>query len=144
MQQEITPNASLRPGADTTTPSDLHLINMTATTLAEVALRLQTVKYTKMVGLAVLVFDYCIMLGDEIYLTWGRKWGIVRILFVVARYMPFAYVSMDLLYSFGHNSPRHCLFIYQVSSCEYSLHGCVSTRSAPCIFHSETDSKGLK
>jgi hypothetical protein len=44
MQQEITPNASLRPGADTTTPSDLHLINMTATTPAEVALRLQTVK----------------------------------------------------------------------------------------------------
>jgi hypothetical protein len=44
MQQETTPSASLRPGTETTTPSDLHLINMTATTLAEVALRLQTVK----------------------------------------------------------------------------------------------------
>ncbi|KAG1752970.1 hypothetical protein EDB19DRAFT_1670869 [Suillus lakei] len=82
----------------------------------EIALRLQTVKYFKMAGLAVLVFDYCIKLEAEIDLTWGRKWGFIRILFVVARYMPFVDVLVDLIYSLGPTSPQPCLSLYQVSS----------------------------
>ncbi|KAG1816071.1 uncharacterized protein BJ212DRAFT_209652 [Suillus subaureus] len=82
----------------------------------EIALRLQTVKYFKMVGLAVLVFDYCIKLEAEINLTWGRKWNSIRIIFAVARYMPFVNVPVDLIYSLGPTSPQLCLSLYQVSS----------------------------
>jgi len=82
----------------------------------EIALRLQTVKYFKMVGLAVLVFDYCIKLEAEISLTWGRKWDFIRILFVVARYTPFVDVPVDLIYSLGPTSSHVCLSLYQVIS----------------------------
>ncbi|KIK47112.1 hypothetical protein CY34DRAFT_799648 [Suillus luteus UH-Slu-Lm8-n1] len=101
----------------------------------EVASRLRVVKYFKstchkiptillpfqhaimtVAGLAVLVFDYCINLETEINLTWGRKWNFIRILFAVARYMPFVDVPVDLIYSLGPTSPRLCLSLYQVSS----------------------------
>lgn len=82
----------------------------------EVASRLQVVKYFKMVGLTVLVFDYCIELETEINLTWGRKWNFIRILFAVARYMPFVDVPVDLIYTLGPTSPQLCLSLYQVSS----------------------------
>ncbi|KAG2146370.1 uncharacterized protein EDB93DRAFT_471762 [Suillus bovinus] len=86
------------------------------TSPTEIALRLQTVKYFKMVGLAILVFDYCINLEAEIDLTWGRKWDFVRILFAAARYTPFIGVPVDLIYSLGPTSPRLCSSLYQVTS----------------------------
>ncbi|KAG2150370.1 hypothetical protein DEU56DRAFT_779625 [Suillus clintonianus] len=86
------------------------------TSPSEIALRLQTVKYFKMAGLAVLFFDYCIELTDEIHLTWGRKWDFIRIIFAVARYMPFIDVPIDLIYSLGPTSPQLCLSLYQASS----------------------------
>ncbi|KAG1813715.1 hypothetical protein EV424DRAFT_51033 [Suillus variegatus] len=82
----------------------------------EIALRLQTVKYFKMIGLAVLVFDYCINLEAEVDLTWGRRWDFVRILFAVARYTPFIGVPVDLIYSLGPTSTRPCSSLYQVTS----------------------------
>ncbi|KAG1777699.1 hypothetical protein EV702DRAFT_218028 [Suillus placidus] len=70
----------------------------------------------KVVGLAVLVFDYCIKLEAEIDLIWGRKWDYIRIIFAVARYMPFVEVPVDLIYTLGPTSPRLCLSLYQVAS----------------------------
>ncbi|KAG1766996.1 hypothetical protein EDD22DRAFT_334350 [Suillus occidentalis] len=92
------------------------LFQLDMTSPLEVASRLQIVKYFKMVGLTVLVFDYCIKLETEINFTWGRKWNFIRILFAVARYMPFVDVSVDLIYSLGPTSSRLCLSLYQVSS----------------------------
>jgi hypothetical protein len=94
----------------------------------EIALRLQVVKYFKMVGLAVLVFDYCIKLEAEIDLTWGRKWDFIRIIFAVARYMPFVDVPVDLIYSLGPTSPQLCLSLYQVSSW-FNILGTVAAES---------------
>lgn len=82
----------------------------------EIALRLQTVKYFKMIGLAILVFDYCIKLEAEINLTWGRRWDFIRIIFAAARYMPFVGVPVDLSYTLGPTSSELCLSLYQVSS----------------------------
>lgn len=94
----------------------------------EVALRLQTVKYLKMVGLAVLVFDYCIKLEAEIDLTWGRRWDFIRILFMVARYTPFVDVPVDLIYSLGPTSSQVCLSLYQVGSW-FNIIGTVAAES---------------
>ncbi|KAG2146375.1 uncharacterized protein EDB93DRAFT_471885 [Suillus bovinus] len=86
------------------------------TSPTEIALRLQVVKYFKMIGLTILVFDYCIKLEAEIDLTWGRKWDLIRVLFVVARYVPFIVVPVDLIYSLGPTSPEICLTLYHVIS----------------------------
>jgi len=94
----------------------------------EIALRLQTVKYLKMVGLAVLVFDYCIKLEAEIDLTWGRRWDFIRILFTVARYTPFVDVPVDLIYSLGPTSSQVCLSLYQVGSW-FNIIGTVAAES---------------
>jgi hypothetical protein len=85
-------------------------------------------QYFKMVGLAVLVFDYCIKLEAEIDLTWGRKWDFIRIIFAVARYMPFVDVPVDLIYSLGPTSPQLCLSLYQVSSW-FNILGTVAAES---------------
>lgn len=69
-----------------------------------------------MIGLAILVFDYCIKLEAEINLTWGRRWDFIRIIFAAARYMPFVGVPVDLSYTLGPTSSELCLSLYQVSS----------------------------
>jgi len=81
-----------------------------------IASRLQTVKYFKVSGMAVLAFDYCINLDMEVTLTWNRSWGFVRILFVLARYLPFLDVPIDLYYSLVPKSMAICLPLYQAAS----------------------------
>ncbi|KAG0695077.1 hypothetical protein DFH29DRAFT_956903 [Suillus ampliporus] len=51
---------------------------------------LQLAKYTNVAASAILIYDYFITLHSEVQWTWGRKWGIIRIVFTVSRYVPFA------------------------------------------------------
>ncbi|KAG2059340.1 hypothetical protein BDR06DRAFT_1003465 [Suillus hirtellus] len=37
-------------------------------------------------AMAAVVFDYCLTLPQEVQLIWGKKWGIVRVLFTLTRY----------------------------------------------------------
>ncbi|KAH7923990.1 hypothetical protein BV22DRAFT_1130177 [Leucogyrophana mollusca] len=81
-----------------------------------IASRLQIVKYFKVSGLAVLAIDYCINLDTEVTLTWNRSWSFVRVLFVLARYLPFLDVPVDLYYSSIPKSTALCLPLYQAAS----------------------------
>ncbi|KAG1719398.1 hypothetical protein EDD22DRAFT_939886 [Suillus occidentalis] len=45
------------------------------------------------------LFDYCITFDSEVRWVWGRKWGIVRIAFVISRYVPIATFVMYLYYT---------------------------------------------
>ncbi|KAG1797424.1 uncharacterized protein HD556DRAFT_1535152 [Suillus plorans] len=49
-------------------------------------------------SIAALLFDYCLTFDSEVRWTWGRKWGIVRIAFVISRYTPIATIVMYLYY----------------------------------------------
>ncbi|KAG1843628.1 hypothetical protein C8R48DRAFT_545045, partial [Suillus tomentosus] len=42
------------------------------------------------------LFDFCITFDSEVRWTWGRKWEIMRIAFVISRYLPIASVAMYL------------------------------------------------
>ncbi|KAG1867640.1 hypothetical protein C8R48DRAFT_772126 [Suillus tomentosus] len=44
------------------------------------------------------LFDYCLTFDSEVRWTWGRKWGIVRIAFVISRYIPIVTIVMYLYY----------------------------------------------
>lgn len=57
---------------------------------------LQLVKYISAAALAILVYDYFVTLHSEVQWAWGRKWGVVRITFIVSRYVPFAGAFMTL------------------------------------------------
>ncbi|KAG1764506.1 hypothetical protein EV702DRAFT_1283286 [Suillus placidus] len=51
---------------------------------------LQLAKYTNVAASAVLIYDYLVTLHSEAQWSWGRKWGIIRIVFTISRYVPFA------------------------------------------------------
>lgn len=56
--------------------------------------KLQTAKYTNLGSLAILVLDYCITFSEEVQWTWSKPWDVIRIIFVISRYLPFAGVGM--------------------------------------------------
>lgn len=60
---------------------------------------LQTVAYVEVASTAALLFDFCITFGSEVRWTWGRKWGFVRIAFVISRYLPVASFAMSVYYA---------------------------------------------
>ncbi|KAN0082568.1 hypothetical protein V8E55_008363 [Tylopilus felleus] len=50
-------------------------------------------RYFNVAGMAILVrkiFDYVITLEDEARWVWGRNWDVIRLVFTVSRYLPFA------------------------------------------------------
>ncbi|KAG1887401.1 uncharacterized protein F5891DRAFT_1079606, partial [Suillus fuscotomentosus] len=59
----------------------------------------QTMAYVEVVSTAVLLFDFCITFDSEVRWTWGRKWEIMRIAFVISRYLPIASVAMYRYYN---------------------------------------------
>lgn len=61
--------------------------------------RRQIIAYVEVVSTAALLFDFCITFDSEVRWTWGRKWGFVRIAFVISRYVPIANVTMYLYYT---------------------------------------------
>ncbi|KAG2095448.1 uncharacterized protein F5147DRAFT_400531 [Suillus discolor] len=56
--------------------------------------KLQTVRYANLGSLAILAFDFCITFSEEVRWTWFRPWDVIRVIFVVSRYLPFAGVGM--------------------------------------------------
>ncbi|KAG1890271.1 hypothetical protein F4604DRAFT_1673718 [Suillus subluteus] len=80
----------------------------------EIALRLQAVK---------------------INLTWGRKWDFIRIIFAVARYMPFVDVPVDLIYTLGPTSPQLKLYAsaYRSTKSPHDVHVMGKKQSVTCF-----------
>ncbi|KAG2153668.1 uncharacterized protein EDB93DRAFT_208357 [Suillus bovinus] len=79
----------------------------------------QTVAYTAVASITVLLFDFIITFDSEVRWTWGRGWGTTRIIFVVSRYSPFVGLVMTVYYSVGsvHGGiPNHGTFtaVYDV------------------------------
>ncbi|KAH7911020.1 hypothetical protein BJ138DRAFT_1179847 [Hygrophoropsis aurantiaca] len=83
---------------------------------ATIALHLQMVKYFKISGMAILAYDYCLNFDMERSLAWSKPWGFVRILFVLARYIPFIEVPIDLYFSFVPKSVTNCQPLYEAVS----------------------------
>ncbi|KAG2072343.1 hypothetical protein BDR04DRAFT_422046 [Suillus decipiens] len=73
----------------------------------------QTVAYTAVASIAVLCLDFIITFDSEVCWTWGRGWGITRIIFIVSRYLPFVGLVMTVYYSVGSTRggiPDHGIF----------------------------------
>ncbi|KAG1810804.1 hypothetical protein EV424DRAFT_1542763 [Suillus variegatus] len=52
-------------------------------------------------SMTVLLFDFIITFDSEVRWTWGRGWGIMRLIFIVSRYLPFVGLVMTVYYSVG-------------------------------------------
>ncbi|KAH7906097.1 hypothetical protein BJ138DRAFT_1163427 [Hygrophoropsis aurantiaca] len=70
---------------------------------------LQKGLYLQFSGLAILVFDYCINISTEVTWIWDTKWTLVRVLFLVARYVPFILVPVSIYSGLpGTNIQTNC------------------------------------
>ncbi|EGO19053.1 hypothetical protein SERLADRAFT_480220 [Serpula lacrymans var. lacrymans S7.9] len=86
---------------------------MTSVSLTVVS-NLQTVKYFKVAGAALLVSDYCLTFGCDIQFVRFTPWASPRIIFMFARYLPFIAVSADLYFSLApHIDLDMCLPLYK-------------------------------
>jgi hypothetical protein len=61
----------------------------------------QTAAYTAVASIAALLFDFIITFDSEVRWTWGRGWGMTRIIFIISRYVPFVGLVMTVYYSVG-------------------------------------------
>ncbi|KAG2123557.1 hypothetical protein BD769DRAFT_1670046 [Suillus cothurnatus] len=46
-------------------------------------------KFANVGAFAILIFDFCITVQDEVEWTWSRPWDITRVIFAISRYLPF-------------------------------------------------------
>ncbi|KAH7924486.1 hypothetical protein BV22DRAFT_1129788 [Leucogyrophana mollusca] len=80
---------------------------------------------------AAWTLDYMLQLGDEIAFLGNTKWGKVKVLYCLARYVPFFLIGMNLYQSLKANlNPEMCHPLYEAGAC---LSG-VSLVCSECIF----------
>lgn len=80
----------------------------------------QTAAYTAVASIAALFFDFIITFDSEVRWTWGRGWGITRIIFIISRYVPFVGLVMTVYYSVGSTHggiPDHGTFTAVYDGC---------------------------
>ncbi|TDL27139.1 hypothetical protein BD410DRAFT_783333 [Rickenella mellea] len=66
---------------------------------------LNLAKYTSLAAVTVLVYDYFILLPDEIALIWPSRWSISKCLFIANRYLAFVDPTMIIyLLMFGERA----------------------------------------
>ncbi|KAF8346444.1 hypothetical protein F5887DRAFT_962000 [Amanita rubescens] len=65
---------------------------------------------------SLLVYDYLLMLEDELSLIWNAKWALVKVLYLFSRYMPFADVVIVSYHQFfPHLTNEQCKTAYRIN-----------------------------
>lgn len=72
---------------------------------------------TIVAAVLLMVYDYFLTLDREISSIWSSRWNVIKILFLLTRYMPIL-DSVGLLYyiSLDGSSPETCSIVYKVSA----------------------------
>ncbi|KAJ3540135.1 hypothetical protein NM688_g6266 [Phlebia brevispora] len=71
--------------------------------------RAQTVRSAKAMSLTVLVYDWLILLDDEVEYMWKSKSSFIKILYFIIRYPTFSDVCLSMAYYFSqHITASHC------------------------------------
>ncbi|KAH7912346.1 hypothetical protein BJ138DRAFT_1100388 [Hygrophoropsis aurantiaca] len=73
------------------------------------------IQYFNVAAAAVLIFDYCITFEPEVRWTWGRKWGLPRVVFTLSRYTSFAGALMTA-YAAANAHETKCIIFGDASS----------------------------
>ncbi|KAJ8594313.1 hypothetical protein M405DRAFT_784766 [Rhizopogon salebrosus TDB-379] len=60
----------------------------------------QVVKYLSVIGPTILVYDWLLTIDSELTHVWSRRWGIIEILYIITRYLPFVDTPVMLIYHF--------------------------------------------
>ncbi|KAF8639307.1 hypothetical protein AX17_001588, partial [Amanita inopinata Kibby_2008] len=61
------------------------------------------------------IYDFLLTFGQEVSLIWWSKWSIVKVLFLLSRYMPFVDIIVVTYHQFGTLSISQCNIAYQIN-----------------------------
>ncbi|KAH7915751.1 hypothetical protein BJ138DRAFT_1141204 [Hygrophoropsis aurantiaca] len=96
---------------------------------------LQRINYVYVSVAVVWATDYVLQLGNEVVFLWSTRWGKTKILYCLARYIPFILIGMNLFQSLKPNlDPKMCHPLYEVGA---GLSG-LSLVCSECIFFLRT------
>ncbi|KAK7682860.1 hypothetical protein QCA50_014246 [Cerrena zonata] len=79
------------------------VITVPATVPIESFQRLRIETYTDVAAAALLVYDYLLTFNVEKSLIWPSRWNIMKVLFLLTRYLPFVDVTLVLFYQLKTN-----------------------------------------
>ncbi|KAG2366403.1 hypothetical protein BDR07DRAFT_1373674 [Suillus spraguei] len=65
----------------------------------------QTSKFANISAFALLIFDFWITFQDEINWIWFKPWDIIRVIFVISRYLPFIGAGLTVYDALSVNVP---------------------------------------
>ncbi|OAX33774.1 hypothetical protein K503DRAFT_492751 [Rhizopogon vinicolor AM-OR11-026] len=60
----------------------------------------QVLKYFALIGPTILAYDWFLTIDSELNHVWHRRWGIIELIYLFSRYMPFVDTPIMLLYHF--------------------------------------------
>jgi len=77
-------------------------------------LRMQT--STDVAAVTLLIYDYILTIPNEIDYIWSSQWSVIKVIFLITRYLPFSDVSLVLIYQLKpFISSRTCEALFRAS-----------------------------
>ncbi|EPQ55593.1 hypothetical protein GLOTRDRAFT_128816 [Gloeophyllum trabeum ATCC 11539] len=68
-----------------------------STNVVVAAQRLQVVRYTQVASMAVLIAEWCFVIGEEVEYVWKGRWTYLKVFYLLSRYTPFLDTPFNLL-----------------------------------------------
>ncbi|TFY54310.1 hypothetical protein EVG20_g9757 [Dentipellis fragilis] len=88
--------------------------------LIAVLKQMKVVTYFDLSALTLLSYDYLLTLPDELELIWGSSWTVMKVVFLLNRYVPFVDTGIGIYHQLGTNiSDATCSAIY--STCGWMI-----------------------
>ncbi|OAX35685.1 hypothetical protein K503DRAFT_773222 [Rhizopogon vinicolor AM-OR11-026] len=81
----------------------------------------QQLKYFSLIGPTILAYDWLLTIGSEFTYVWSRRWGIIELLYLFSRYLPFVDTPIVLIYHFYLMDP--------------SIEACHTALTAQCVMY---------
>jgi len=73
--------------------------------------------YFRVAAIALLVFDYLLTFPQEVSLIWPSRWTLIKVLFLLTRYMPFVEAGMGAYEHFlRHPTAEICYLFFKTTS----------------------------
>ncbi|KAF7759880.1 hypothetical protein Agabi119p4_11575 [Agaricus bisporus var. burnettii] len=84
--------------------------------------KIRHINSTELAGTTLIVFDWILTFSSEVELIWKVKWNAIKVLYLITRYFPLAFIPLDLLYIFtGAFSIRGCVAVYNTIMIMYII-----------------------
>ncbi|KAI0812520.1 hypothetical protein BC629DRAFT_1589276 [Irpex lacteus] len=76
----------------------------------------QAMNYVQVISVALLVYDWLLVLSDEVNHVWASHWTFVKVLYLWTRYSPIADAILGMLAHFAMLSPKQCRLTDTINS----------------------------